>query len=257
MSEPIARIEHARLIYHEPHAETLAIDDVSLSVERGEFVSIVGPSGCGKTSVLSMLAGILRPSEGVVTVLGRIPDVSANSIGYMLQRDHLLDWRTIESNVLLGAQIKHMLTPEIHAYALELLDRYGLGQFREHFPRQLSGGMRQKAALIRTLVFSPELLLLDEPFSALDYQTRLLLADEVYSIIKKGGYTALLVTHDISEAISMSDRVLVFSSRPARIQRELRIEMDGLTPLERRNDLGFKSYFDIVWREMAKNEEFN
>lgn len=257
MSETIARIDNARLIYHEPHAETLAIDDVSLCVERGEFVSIVGPSGCGKTSVLSMLAGIVRPSEGEITVLGRAPDASATSIGYMLQRDHLLDWRTIEGNVLLGAQIKHMLTPQIREYALELLDRYGLGPFRAHFPRQLSGGMRQKAALIRTLVFSPELLLLDEPFSALDYQTRLLLADEVHSIIKKGGYTALLVTHDISEAICMSDRVLVFSSRPARIQCQLRIRMEGMTPLERRNDPSFKNYFDIVWKEISKNEEFN
>lgn len=256
-AKPIAQLENVRLIYHEPHAETAAVEGMTISVPKGEFVAIVGPSGCGKTSILSMLAGIVRPSEGSVEVLGRAPDAKANRIGYMLQRDQLLDWRTIEGNVLLGLEVKHLLTPETRAYAVELLERYGLGAFRTHYPHQLSGGMRQKAALIRTLAFSPELLLLDEPFSALDFQTRLLLADEVHSIIKRGGYTAVLVTHDISEAISMSDRVVILSGRPASIRLEVPIRLSGETPLNRRNDPNFKDYFDIVWKEMAKNEQYS
>lgn len=256
-NEPIARLENVRLIYHEPHAETLAVDGISLEIDRGEFVAIVGPSGCGKTSLLSMLAGISEPSEGTVTVLGEKPNPSANDTGYMLQRDHLLDWRTIEGNVLLSSEVKRRLNSDVRSYAAELLIRYGLGEFTKLYPRQLSGGMRQKVALIRTLVFHPTLLLLDEPFSALDYQTRLLLADEVHSIIKRDGYTAVLVTHDISEAISMSDRVIVLTARPAKIRREVIIDLPDETPLMRRNNPKFKDYFNIVWKEMMENEEFN
>ena len=187
MSNPIAQLENVRLIYHEPHAETLAIDDISADFERGKFTALVGPSGCGKTSILSILAGIMPPSGGMVTVGGeRLYDPEnpkgkarrANGkrvTGYMLQRDNLLDWRTIEENVMLGLEINHSLTLENRAFARELLMRYGLADFMKLYPRQLSGGMRQKVALIRTLVLRPELLLLDEPFSALDFQTRLLL----------------------------------------------------------------------------------
>ena len=167
----------------------------------------------------------------------------------MLQRDHLFDWRTIEQNALLGLEVKKRLNAETHAYAAELLDRYGLGAFKDYYPRQLSGGMKQKAALIRTLAFSPELLLLDEPFSALDYQQRLLLADEVHSIIKRGGYTAVLVTHDISEAICMSDRVIILSERPARIRKQVEINMGSDTPLERRSNPLFREYYNAVWSE--------
>ena len=181
----------------------------------------------------------------------------SHDTGYMLQRDNLLDWRTIEENVLLGLEIKHMLNDETRQYARELLSRYGLADFMKLYPRQLSGGMRQKVALIRTLVFRPSLLLLDEPFSALDFQTRLLLADEVSTIIRSEGCTAVLVTHDISEAISMCDRVAVLTARPASVRREIDISLTGQTPLERRNDSRFKDYFNTVWREMMKNEEFN
>lgn len=265
MDNVIARLDNVRLIYHEPHAETLAIDDISLAIERGEFTAIVGPSGCGKTTLLSMLAGILKPSSGEVEVLGKKLYENktqkslrvSNDTGYMLQRDNLLDWRTIEENVLLGLEIKHMLNDETRQYARELLSRYGLADFMKLYPRQLSGGMRQKVALIRTLVFRPSLLLLDEPFSALDFQTRLLLADEVSTIIRSEGCTAVLVTHDISEAISMCDRVAVLTARPASVRREIDISLTGQTPLERRNDSRFKDYFNTVWREMMKNEEFN
>lgn len=249
MDSIIAQLENVHLRYHEPRGETEAVGGMDLSVRKGEFVSIVGPSGCGKTSILSMLAGILQPSAGTVTVLGSPPDPRANSTGYMLQRDHLLEWRTIEQNVLLGLEVKKRLNAQTHAYAAELLDRYGLGEFKNHYPRQLSGGMKQKAALIRTLAFSPELLLLDEPFSALDYQQRLLLADEVHSIIKRGGYSAVLVTHDISEAICMSDRVIILSERPARIRKQVEIDMGGDTPLKRRSNPLFREYYDAVWSE--------
>lgn len=265
MDNVIARLDNVRLIYHEPHAETLAIDSISLAIGRGEFTAIVGPSGCGKTTLLSMLSGILKPSSGEVEVLGnKLYDNKtqkglrvSNDTGYMLQRDNLLDWRTIEENVLLGLEIKHMLNDETRQYARELLSRYGLADFMKLYPRQLSGGMRQKVALIRTLVFRPSLLLLDEPFSALDFQTRLLLADEVSAIIRSEGCTAVLVTHDISEAISMCDRVAVLTARPASVRREIEVSLTGQTPLERRNDSKFKDYFNTVWREMMKNEEFN
>ena len=251
----VAELRDVRLVYHEPHQETAAVGGVSFSVREGEFVSLVGPSGCGKTSILSMLAGIVAPSSGSVTVLGAPPDPRANATGYMLQRDHLLDWRTIEENVLLALEVKGRLTPETRGYAMELLEMCGLSDFRRHYPRQLSGGMRQKAALVRTLAFSPELLLLDEPFSALDYQTRLLLSNEVHSIIKRGGYTAVLVTHDISEAIAMSDRILVFTKRPARLRRTLVPAFafeggDCPPPLERRSMSGFNACFDLVWSEL-------
>ncbi len=267
MENSIAQLKNVRLIYHEPHAETLAIDDISLTIGKGEFAAIVGPSGCGKTTLLSMLAGILAPSSGEVEVLGKrlysdkpsrgMMVNNGSGTGYMLQRDNLLDWRTIEDNVLLGLEIKHMLNSDTRQYARELLLRYGLGEFMKLYPRQLSGGMRQKVALIRTLVFRPSLLLLDEPFSALDFQTRLLLADEVSSIIRSEGCTAILVTHDISEAISMCDRVMVLTARPAVMRSEIDIELTGDTPLDRRNDPHFKDYFNTVWKEMMKNEEFN
>lgn len=253
MDDTVALLKSVRLIYHEPEGETLAIDGLDMRVERGELVSVVGPSGCGKTSVLSLLSGLYRPSSGSVSVLGGRPEERLSRIGYMLQRDHLFDWRTIEKNVLLGLEVKGLLTPESRAYAMELLERYGLGEFKRHYPRQLSGGMRQRAALVRTLAFKPELLLLDEPFSALDYQTRLILEDEVRSIIKSIGCTAVLVTHDISEAIAMGDRVLVFSQRPARVKKEFAVDIEG-TALERRADAGFRRLFDAIWKELDVHE---
>ena len=246
MSQSIVQVEHADLIYQERHAETQAILDLSFSVEQGEFVGICGPSGCGKTSVLSLLMRLIEPTRGSVSIP---PGVH---VGYMLQRDHLLEWRTVQENVLLGLEVKKLCTKERREYAFALLERYGLSEFAAHYPGELSGGMRQKVALIRTLACGPELLLLDEPFSALDYQTRLKIGDEVYEIIKREQKTAILVTHDIAEAVSMSDRVLVFSERPAQLRREFIIDMDrAKTPLERRNDARFAGYFNAVWKELG------
>lgn len=253
--EPIVELKDIRLTYHEPHAETLAIEDISLAISEGEFVAIVGPSGSGKTSMLNILAGLIRPSSGTVRLKGKEVGEPGRGIGYMLQRDQLLDWRDIEGNILLGLEVKHMLTPETRARALSLLSTYGLNEFRHHYPRQLSGGMRQKVALIRTLAFDPDLLLLDEPFSALDYQTRLLTSDEVYHIIRRENKTALLVTHDIAEAISMADRVIVFSERPARVKREIPICLNmELSPIKRRSEPEFQDYFNTIWKELDTHE---
>lgn len=244
MQETIVNAKDVSMIYHDISGETIAVDHLSFHVNKGEFVAIVGPSGCGKTTVLSMLAGIIQASGGALSI-------HCNRTGYMLQRDHLLDWRTVEGNILLGLQVKRMLSDETYKGALDLLKKYGLYEFKDRYPRQLSGGMRQKVALIRTLAFSPELLLLDEPFSSLDYQTRLMLSDEIYEIIKTENKTVVLVTHDIAEAISMSDRILVFTKRPARVKSEYRIQFakEG-TPLKKRNMPEFKDYFDMIWRDI-------
>ena len=234
MAEILLEADHVGLAYHELDGETLAVEDISFAVEKGEFLSIVGPSGCGKTSILSMIDGLMQPSRGRIN----------------------LDWRTVEGNVLLGLQVKGMLNEETRTFTNSLLKTYGLSDFAKSYPRQLSGGMRQKVALIRTLACSPELLLLDEPFSALDYQTRLTVSDEIYGIIRKEGKTAILVTHDIAEAISMSDRILVFSSRPAKLRAVHRIELTvGNTPLSRRNSPEFKDYFDMIWKEIDHDEQ--
>ncbi len=249
MRQSIVQVEHVDLFYQERHAETQAIRNLSFTVEEGEFLAICGPSGCGKTSILSLIMRLIAPTEGCI----RLPENLR--VGYMLQRDHLLEWRSVEENVLLGLEVKRLCTPQRRAAALELLERYGLSGFSAHKPAQLSGGMRQKVALIRTLACDPELLLLDEPFSALDYQTRLKLSDEIYSIIKREKKTAILVTHDIAEAVSMADRVLVFSERPATLKKELSIELDHRsTPLERRNDPLFAGYFNTIWKELDGHE---
>ena len=249
MVKTIVEAKDICLTYHEINGETLAVDRLRFTVSKGEFVSIVGPSGCGKTSVLSMLAGLIAPSAGQLTIEGGRP-------GYMLQRDHLLDWRTIEGNIVLGLQVQGRLNPETREKAMALLETYGLADFAKSYPGQLSGGMRQKVALIRTLACSPDLLLLDEPFSALDYQTRLTLGDEIHGILRREGKTAVLVTHDIAEAISMSDRVLVFSSRPARMKATHSIVLSGPdSPIQRRNAPEFKDYFDAIWKELDRHDQ--
>lgn len=251
MKTSIVDIQNVSLSYQEQHAETLAVEGLSFSVAEGEFVSIIGPSGCGKTTVLSLLMGLIQPTTGKILVMGAPAGACNSSVGYMLQRDHLLDWRTVEENVLLSLQVKRMLTPERRDHALRLINTYGLGAFRKHYPRQLSGGMRQKVALIRTLAFDPTLLLLDEPFSALDYQTRLRVADEIFGIIRREHKTAVLVTHDISEAISMSDRILVFSDRPAHLKAEHQVVLSAPdSPLQRRNAPEFTGLFNTIWKEL-------
>lgn len=246
MQSELLTLSSVSLAYHTVGGETLAIENLNLSVSKGEFIAIAGPSGCGKTSVLSLIMGILKPSAGTIRFAS-----DHMRLGYMLQRDHLLDHRTVEKNVLLGLEVQHRLTDASRSRAMKLLDTYGLGAFKTFKPHQLSGGMRQKVALIRTLAIEPDLLLLDEPFSALDYQTRLNLSDEVYRIIRSEDKTAILVTHDISEAVSMADRVAVFSARPAKLKRIVPIGFPAsLSPLERRKQPEFHDYFDRIWEEL-------
>lgn len=254
--EPILELKHINYAYHTLEGETKALTDISFSIDSGEFVAIVGPSGCGKSTLLSIISGLLEPENGLIKMHGKYLRESTTNIGYMLQHDHLFEWRTIYNNVLLGLEIQHMLSAKSRAKAQELLDTYGLGQFSEAKPSELSGGMRQRAALIRTLVLEPDLLLLDEPFSALDYQTRLSVSDDIGQIIRKEHKTAVLVTHDLSEAVSLADRVLILTNRPARIAKIVPItfSLEKDTPLLRRNAPEFKNYFNIIWEELNQNE---
>ncbi|MDD6235728.1 MAG: ABC transporter ATP-binding protein [Lachnospiraceae bacterium] len=240
--------------YHTVQGETCALKDISLDIPKGSFVSIVGPSGCGKSTLLSIIAGIIRPDSGRIMINGRDISPGNDSIGYMLQHDHLFEWRSIYGNVMLGLEIKRKKKSADTCYVDELLERYGLGEFKASRPSELSGGMRQRAALIRTLALEPEILLLDEPFSALDYQTRLTVCDDIYSIIKNEHKTAVLVTHDLSEAISVGDTIYVLSRRPGQIARSVSVDFPAdMTPLMRRNTPEFKDYFNILWKELNEN----
>ncbi|WP_414705234.1 ABC transporter ATP-binding protein [Pseudobacteroides sp.] len=238
--------------YHSLNGEINALENIDFSVKKGEFISIVGPSGCGKSTILSIISGLVNPTSGKVLIAGRPQEENLHMVGYMLQKDHLFEWRTILQNILLGLEIRRALTKESKEYALELLETYGLYEFKDKYPSQLSGGMRQRAALIRTLAAKPEILLLDEAFSALDYQTRLAVTDDIYSIIKKENKTAILVTHDIAECISVADRVAVLSKRPATVKSIHDIIFSGSlrTPLKSRESPEFSKYFNIIWKEL-------
>jgi NitT/TauT family transport system ATP-binding protein len=253
--EKALSLSHVTYSYHTCQGETRAIDDISFDVEKGDFFAIVGPSGCGKTTLLHLIANLLPVSRGSIFIEGRPVSLASENIGYMLQRDHLLEHRTILQNITLGLEIQKKKTKENMDRIQEMLEQYGLYDFRDCFPRQLSGGMRQRAALIRTLALSPELLLLDEPFSALDYQTRLRVSDDIGTIIRNRKITALLVTHDLSEAISMADQVIVLSSRPGKIKTILPIHFatPPASPEDARNAPEFKDYFNKIWKEI-KNE---
>lgn len=250
----ILKVEKIQESYQAENGEVLALKDISFTMEKGEFVSLVGPSGCGKSTLLSIIAGLLKPTAGSVYVNGeKVVGVSSH-IGYMLQKDNLLEWRTIYKNVLLGLEIRNMLGKKSVNRAVSLLKSYGLYEFKDKYPNQLSGGMRQRAALIRTLAINPEILLLDEAFSALDYQTRLSVTDDVYRILKKENITTLMVSHDIPESISMGDRVLLLSSRPAVVRESIPICFgSGRTPLSCRNDPRFSQYFNHIWKGLEDN----
>ena len=248
------RLENVSLTYHDKTAETLALNSLDFDVCRGELLGIVGPSGCGKTTVLSIISSIIKPSEGSVLIDGINAEERRNVCGYMLQRDELFPWLTISQNVLLGAKVKHMKGRKDYAYAL--LDKYGLGDFKNRYPQQLSGGMRQRVALIRTLATSPEILLLDEPFGALDFQTRLRVVEDVHAIIKSEKKTAVFVTHDISEAISMCDRIVILSARPATVKKILDLSaIKELAPLERRESPLFQKYFEDIWKNLQNKKD--
>jgi NitT/TauT family transport system ATP-binding protein len=252
---PKVELRDVGLRYLTEAGETEALRKVSLTVRAGEFVSIVGQSGCGKSTLLSLIAGILQPTSGEVLVDREKVRGPTRKIAYMLQSDFLFEWRTIIENVMIGPEIQRLDLARARGRAEELLRRYGLGEFMNHYPHQLSGGMRQRAALARTLVTEPEVLLLDEPFSALDFQTRLALSDEVGVILRREGKTVILVTHDISEAISMTDRVVVMSRRPGRVRADHAIAFpsspDGRpSPFKVRNAPEFAGYFDEIWNEL-------
>lgn len=247
----LLEINHVDIIYQTEKSETEAVRDLTLSIDEGEFIALVGPSGCGKTTLLSMIAGLMPPTNGTITIDGNPVEAKNGIVGYMLQRDNLFEWRTIESNVMLGLSVQKKLTPKSRQYAVSMLEKYGLGEFKAAYPTELSGGMRQRAALIRTLAFKPRLLLLDEPFSAVDFQTRMTVCDDVHSIIKNENKTALLVTHDISEAVSMADRIVVLSKRPATVKNVFTIDIDAPTPLKRRESPKFSYWFDRVWKEVT------
>lgn len=254
--EQVLELKHIHYAYHTLDGETPALTDISFALNKGEFVSIVGPSGCGKSTLLSLISGLLEPEKGLIKINGKYLKESTTNVGYMLQHDELFEWRTIYNNVILGLEIQHMLTARTRERAHDLLDLYGLRQFESSHPSELSGGMRQRAALIRTLVLEPDFLLLDEPFSALDYQTRLTVGDDIGQIIRKEGKSALLVTHDLSEAISLADRVIILSGRPATIKQTIPLifDLDADTPLNRRNAPEFKTYFNLIWKELNTDE---
>ena len=260
MATPILEFFNVNFIYHTISSETLSLKDISFKLNKSEFISFVGPSGCGKTTLLNIVAGLISATDGTIQFNG-VPAKEANiNIGYMLQKDHLLEWRTIYKNLTLGLEIQHKLDKQHLEMIDDLLKTYGLWDFRNSYPRQLSGGMRQRAALIRTLALSPEILLLDEPFSALDYQTRLNVSNDIGSIIKEKGISTLLVTHDLAEAISMSDRVIVLSKRPGTVKTiiPLHFNTPGLTPKTRRNTPEFTKYYNEIWEAVHdENEDFN
>lgn len=245
------KLENLSLTYHSKKSETLAVSNLSFDIEKKQFAAIIGPSGCGKTSILSLIAGLIDKSSGKIIVNGKEITKTDQMIGYMLQKDQLFPWLTIEKNVLLPLSVKNIKTKDNVDYVLNLLKKYELYDFKNHYPDQLSGGMRQRAALIRTLAPKPELLLLDEPFSALDYQTRIGVCDDVYSMIKSEGKTALLVTHDISEAISLADKIIVLTKRPANVKNIYYTDFDkNLSPLKRREDKNFSVWFEKLWKEL-------
>lgn len=220
--------------------ELEVLKDINFSINEGEIVAIVGPSGSGKSTLLNIISNLIEPTSGKLVVNGEI--------GYMFQRDHLFNWRTVWKNVLLGLEITKNNDKNNEDRIKDLLNKYGLIDFINNYPQELSGGMRQRIALIRTLATNPSILLLDEPFSALDYQTRINVSNDIYKIIKDQNVSTLLVTHDISEAIAMADRIIVLSHRPAKLKEIIEINMnEDITPIEKRKSSKFSYYFDKIW----------
>jgi NitT/TauT family transport system ATP-binding protein len=251
-AEPVVQIDNIAMKFHSQEGETSALKDFSLKIYQGEFVSFVGPSGCGKSTLLNIIAGLIKPTAGAVYIKGQKVLGPTSMVGYMPQSDQLFEWRSILRNVMLGLEVQNIVNNDTVGFAKILLARYGLAEFMDAYPSQLSGGMRQRAALIRTLAINPEILLLDEAFSALDYQTRLVVADEVKQIIAKENKTAILVTHDIAEAISMANRVVVFTKRPGTIKNihDIVLTCETNTPIKCREAVEFKDYFNTIWKEL-------
>ena len=245
----ILTIKKLSKIYHTNKSEIPAIKDLNLNIKEGEFVAIVGPSGCGKTTLLSILCSLEEKSQGEI-----IYTQGKQKMGYMLQNDTLFPWLNILDNTLLGLKIEKNITKENIQKVTRLLETYGLKDFIKKYPNNLSGGMRQRVALIRTLATNPDILLLDEPFSALDYQTRLAVSDDVWRIIKKEKKTTIMITHDIAEAISMADRIIVLTNRPAKVKSIYTIEMKNKqNSINNRKQKEFQYYYDKIWKDIDIN----
>lgn len=242
-------------LYFTKDSYTRALADVSFSIAKGEFVSILGPSGCGKSTILSIIAGIIKQTEGKVLFEDQPITETDLRIGYMLQQDYLFPWKTIIDNVLLGPKVQGKNTEQTLNKALNILEEVGLPKLENEYPSSLSGGMRQRVALVRTLMTDPQILLLDEPFSALDYQTKLKLENLVSQLLKNYHKTAILVTHDIGEAISMSDRIIIMDANPGLISKivEVPIELRHETPFFVRRHPKYQAIFDNIWKELNKD----
>ena len=254
--EKILEVRNISKKYQNKEGEVLALKNVNFRVNKGEFVSIIGPSGCGKSTLLSIIAGLEPKTTGEIYIEGKKVETISSQIGYMLQKDCLLEWRNILSNTMFGLEVKGRKDKESKEYVEELLKKYNLYDFKDKYPSELSGGMRQRVALIRTLAVKPKILLLDEAFSALDYQTRIMVTNDIYSILRKENITAIIVTHDISEAISMSDRVLVLSKRPGTIKdiHQIDFDIENRTPINCRESPKFSKYFNTLWKELGVDE---
>lgn len=254
--EKILEVKNISKKYQSKQGEIQALQNVNFRIKSGEFVSIIGPSGCGKSTLLSIISGLEPKTTGEIYIEGNKIEGISPKIGYMLQKDCLLEWRTIWNNVMLGLELKGIKTKESKQYVENLLKKYNLYDFKDKYPQELSGGMRQRAALIRTLAVKPKILLLDEAFSALDYQTRIMVTNDIYNILRKEKITALIVTHDISEAISMSDRVLVLTKRPGTIKdiHKIDFEIENRNPINCRESPKFSKYFNTLWKELGVDE---
>ena len=254
--QPILRVDGLNVELKIRNKQKKLVENVSFEVEPGQCLGILGESGSGKSTLGRVICGLLKPEKGEILLDGKSIAGEKERIGYMLQKDYLFEWRSIYSNVMLGLEIQKKKSEKYTKRVDQMLKDYGLWDFRDVRPSQLSGGMRQRAALIRTLALQPELLLLDEPFSALDYQTRLSVCEDIYRIIKKEQKTAVLVTHDLSEAISMADRIFVLSKRPAEIKKEIKLDfnMKERTPMQVRNAPQFRDYFNLIWKELNEHD---
>jgi len=244
----ILTVEHLSKTYNTLSGETIALKDINFEVDEGDFITIIGPSGCGKSTILNILANLEKDYKGKVNFDSKC------EIGYMFQEHCLFDWLTVEENALLGLIIKKELTKENINYVYNLLKKYDLYDFKNSYPSNLSGGMKQRLALIRTLACKPRILLLDEPFSALDYQSRLSVGEDVYNIIKEEHKTVIMVSHDIAESIAMSNKIIVLSKRPSTIKNIHNINLSNKKgPIENRKAKEFSYYYDILWKEIDKN----
>lgn len=246
----LVKIDNLSKSFYTMKGEIEAIRDLSLTINEGEFISIVGTSGCGKSTLISIIANLESYDKGKVLF-----NIDKPVIGYMLQEDALLPYYSVLDNVLLGLKIQGKCDEQSKNYVIELLRKYNLEKFIDKYPRELSGGMKQRVALIRTLALKPDILLLDEPFSALDYSTRLSVSDDVYKIIKELGITTIMVTHDIGEAIAMGDKVVVLSRRPAMVKNIFDINLENKDiPTNNRKDKMFNYYFDSIRKDLDNNE---